>query len=176
MQHHTSEESSCHGRQRLFHEVTLNSDNPRNGKIPGNQCHRNSNRLFHRKHPSTWYCRRRHCPPNSLRFAGKPPGESQTIIQLRPRLSQRLARLVRQDMGEILFGFDDQVVPFQQLLGANPRVGFPVFLECVVGGLDGGIDVLRAVVRAGCPGFAGARICLRERNSLGLRSEFLKCK
>ena len=170
MQHHTSEESSCHGCQPLRLEATIDSDNPRNREVPGYQCRSNSNWLFHRKHPPTGYRRYRHSPPNSLRFAGKPPCETQTIIQFGPRLSQRLARLVRQDVGEIFFGFGDQVVPFQYVLGADPRVEFSVFLECSVGGVDSGIDVLRAVVRAGCPGFAGARICLRERNSLGLFS------
>jgi len=169
MQHHTSEESFYRQSQRWFpRKATPNSRNSRNRKIPRHQGRRNTDWLLHRKYSPARLRRRRHGPPNPLRFTGKPPRETQAVIQLRPRFSQRLARLVRQDVRQILFGFADQIVPFQHLLGADPWVEFPVFLKCGVGGLDGRVDVLEAVVWARSPNFAGAGICLCGRIISGL--------
>ncbi len=70
---------------------------------------------------------------DSLCLAGKPPRESQGIVDFAEGLREWLASLVGDDMGEIITVFTNQGVPFQEPLRPCPWVRLSVALECFVG-------------------------------------------
>jgi hypothetical protein len=74
------------------------------------------------------------------------------------RLRDRLPRLVRHNLGEIVLVLADQSVPFQEPLRTSTRVDFPVTLECRMGSIDAKVDIRRVVVRSCGPDIATARI------------------
>lgn len=84
----------------------------RNGEIPRDQRRRYTDGLLNRKHPPPSRRRLLHRAHDALRLSSKPPRKAQRVIEFGPRLSQRLTRLVRHDVRQILLVLADQRVPF----------------------------------------------------------------
>lgn len=133
--------------------------NSRNGEIPRHQRSRDSNRLLHRKHPPPWRTRLGDGARDSLRLSRKPPREAQRILDLTLCFREWLARLVRDDLRQVVPVLADQGVPLEEPSGAGPWVYFPVALEGGVRCVYGAVNVLGVVIWCACPDFAGAGVC-----------------
>ena len=125
---------------------------------PWHKCHRNPNRLLHSKNPPIRRRRRLHRPLHPLRLARKPPRKPQRIVQLALTLGQRLTRLIRHDLGQIVAVVADELIPFEEALGAGARVDALEGLKSGVRGGHGGIGVVGGAVWGGRPDFAVARV------------------
>jgi hypothetical protein len=93
---------------------------------------------------------------HAFRLPGEPPGETKSIVELALGFEQRLSGLVCDDVGEVITVFADQLIPFEEALGASSWVDFAEGLEGFVGSLDGGIGIFGDVVGGCCPDFTVA--------------------
>lgn len=96
------------GRQRC----TRLPQNHRDGEIPRHERNRHTNGLLDGENTSIR--RRGNGNPtlDAFRLAREPPRKSRRVVELSIRLSDGLARLVGQDLGEVFAGFADERVPF----------------------------------------------------------------
>lgn len=113
----------------------------RNGKIPRHQRSRHPNWLLHSKHPPPSGAGLGDRAGDPLRLAGEPPRESQRVLDLALRLGERLARLVRDDAGQVVPVLADQGVPSEEPPRAGARVLLAVALECGMCCVHGGVYI-----------------------------------
>lgn len=69
---------------------------------------------------------------------------------------------MRQDGGDIIAVIPDELVPFEQQLGARSGAYSLVCLESLVGGLYNGIGILCCEVGTGREYFSGSWVCDRQ--------------
>lgn len=147
-----------HGASRREGRASLAEDH-RDGEVPGDQGSRNADGLLHGEDTPVGSSGHRDASVDSLRLTGEPPGEAGGVVNLSVRLSDGLARLVGQDLGQILLGVADEGVPFQEPLRALAGSHLAVLLEGRVGDLDGARDILSGVGRAAGPGLVSTGVC-----------------
>ena len=94
----------------------------RDGEVPRHQRDRDPDRLLVHEYSPVWRGRDAHGPGDAFGFAGEPPGKAGAVVELAVGFGEGLARLVGEDLGEIVAGGDDEVVPGQEELGAFPGV------------------------------------------------------
>ncbi len=135
-----------HSAARCQRGTCLPQDH-RDGEIPGDECHRNANWLLDSENPSIGRRGDLNTARNPLGFAREPPRESQRVVEFPQCFLDGFSRLVSQDLGDVLFMFTDEGVPFQEALCSDSRVNFAISLEGLMGCFHGIIDVFSCVVR-----------------------------
>jgi hypothetical protein len=126
--------------------------------VPWDQGDSDTNRLLDSENPSVGCCRSLDGPKNPLCLTCEPPSETQRVVKLTLRLSQRLAALVCNDVRQVVPVLSNKLVPFQEPLGALPWVRLAEGLEGFVRGLASRIRVLSGIIWRSGPDFVATGI------------------
>lgn len=132
--------------------------NIRNWEVPWDQRHGDTDRLLHSEDAASRQGSSLYGTSNPLSLSSEPPCEAERVVNLSLSLSEGLAGLMGDNLGEIFTVLADQVVPFKQPLSSRPGRNFSEGLEGFMSCDYSGVGIVGIVVWGRGPHFAVAGI------------------